>query len=225
MSADHFADPSVVARYLDGPQRTVPGLTVMHDLVDQLLAEAVPDQGRVLVVGAGGGLELVHLADRHPTWSFDGVDPSLPMLDLAHRTVGSSHTRVALYHGDVSAAPEGPFDGATCLLTLHFLPEGDRLATLKGIRQRLGPGAPLLTFHHSVPAGPDRLTWLERTARYAAGADGVEEKVRRGAQQLAGAIPILTPEQDEALLGQAGFAGIATFYSALTFRGWRAVAS
>ena len=50
--------------YLDLARRTM------------LLAERVPEDGRLLVVGAGGGLELKSLADEHPGWTFDGVDPS-----------------------------------------------------------------------------------------------------------------------------------------------------
>jgi tRNA (cmo5U34)-methyltransferase len=41
-----------------------------------LLEEHVPANGQVLVVGAGGGLELRALVEQRLDWSFDGVDPS-----------------------------------------------------------------------------------------------------------------------------------------------------
>src|SRR5687767_1511634 len=55
-SADPFSDPQAVARYADGPPRLVPGFVHLQRMVTVLLAERVPRDGRVLVVGAGGGL-------------------------------------------------------------------------------------------------------------------------------------------------------------------------
>ncbi len=78
-----FTDPAVVARYAEGPRRNVPGYDSLLRMSRILLAECVPADGRVLVVGAGGGLELEDMALAHPGWRFDGVDPSQPMLDLA----------------------------------------------------------------------------------------------------------------------------------------------
>lgn len=75
-----FSDPAAVARYLDGPRRFVPGLTDLHRMTGILLAERAPADARVLVLGAGGGLELKALAEAHPGWRFVGVDPSGPML-------------------------------------------------------------------------------------------------------------------------------------------------
>jgi hypothetical protein len=70
-----FSDPTAVARYAEGPVRQVPGFHALQQMTALLLAESVPHDGRVLVLGAGGGLEL-----------------------------------------KVFTAPEGPYDGATCLL-------------------------------------------------------------------------------------------------------------
>ncbi len=221
--AGAFSDPAAVASYLERTRRAVPGLDVLHDLVGRLLDEAVPrDGGRVLVVGAGGGLELRHLAARHPGWRFDGVDPSGEMLDLARTTLGPLAERVTLHDGVVDDAPEGPFDGATCLLTLHFLPAPERLATLRGIRRRLRPGAPLATVHHSVPAGAERDAWLARYARYAAGPGGDPERIAASAAALGAHLPLLAPEEDEELLRRAGFRNPARFYAALTLQGWLA---
>jgi len=214
-----------VACYAERARRSVPGLDVLHAIVDQILAESVPGDGRVLVVGAGGGLELAYLAERHHGWTFDGVDPSAQMLEVARETIGPLAARVVLHEGYASDAPEGPFDGATCLLTLHFLAREERLRTLEEIRRRLHPGAPLLTFHHSVPAGDARPTWLERHARFAAGTEGDPAQVAQRAANLATQLPLLAPEDDEALLHGAGFGEVATYYTALTLRGWLGYAS
>lgn len=217
MGGAHFSDPGAVASYLEGPPRMVPGLAVLHQLVDQILAEKVPDDGRVLVVGAGGGLELAYLAGRHPSWRFDGVDPSRPMLELARKTMGSLASRATLHEGYVDTAPAGPFDGATVLLTLHFLPPRERLHVLEEIRRRLRPGAPLLAFHHSVVAGPTRKTWLARFARFAGRTPEESIEVADSFDQR---LPLLSPAEDEALMVEAGFSTVQLFYAALTFRGW-----
>lgn len=217
MGGGDFSDPAAVASYLEGPRRMVPGLAVLHRLVDQLLAEVVPDHGRLLVVGAGGGLELAYLAERHPGRRFDGVDPSRPMLELAQRTMGQLAPRATLHEGYVDAAPAGPFDGATCLLTLHSLPRRERLQVLREIRRRLRPGAPLLAFHHSVVAGATRLTWL---ARFARSAGRTPDESIRAADNFDRQLPLLSPAEDEALMAEAGFSTVQLFYAALTFRGW-----
>lgn len=82
------------AQYAEGPPRQVPGFAGLHRMTSMLLAERVPPQGRVLVLGAGGGLELKALADDHAGWIFDGVDPSADMLHLAGEFTRSHASRM-----------------------------------------------------------------------------------------------------------------------------------
>lgn len=53
-----FSDPKAVSDYAERTLRLVPGLLDMQRISAILLAERTPQNGRVLVVGAGGGLEL-----------------------------------------------------------------------------------------------------------------------------------------------------------------------
>ena len=144
------------------------------------------------------------------------------MLDLARHTLGPLQTRVELQLGTVDSAPPGPFDGATCLLTLHFLGRDERLQTLREIRRRLRPGAPLVVAHHSCPDGADLGRWLSRSVAFAGGSNA--DLARASAASLADRLPVLTAAEDEALLRQAGFSGVALFYAGFSFRGWVAVA-
>ena len=107
-----------------------------------LLAERIRDAADVLVIGAGGGLELKAFADSQPGWSFCGVDPSAEMLGLARRTLGPLASRVDFHEGYIDSAPVGPFDAATCLLTLHFIPEHERRRTLASLDEFLHERAP-----------------------------------------------------------------------------------
>lgn len=128
----YFSDPQMVARYAEGPVRQVPGFLALQQMTGLLLAERTPDEAQVLVLGAGGGLELQALAATHPRWRFCGVDPSAEMLVLATQTLGALAARVELHEGYIDSAPSGPFDAATCLLTLHFVPQDERRRTLAG---------------------------------------------------------------------------------------------
>ena len=215
-----FDDPAAVARYAENPPRLVPGFTDLQRMTRLLLAEAAPADGRILVVGAGGGLELGAFAEAQPGWRFVGVDPSAEMLKLARLALGPLAERVELTEGYIDSAPEGPFDGASCLLTLHFVPLAERLATLKEIRRRLKPGAAFVVAHHSLPDGPARGVWLDRFAAFAAD-NGVDlDKASGGARALGERLPILTPEVEIDLLRAAGFVDPQLFYAAFTFRGW-----
>lgn len=215
-----FDDPAAVARYAENPPRLVPGFSDLQRMTRLLLAETAPADGRILVVGAGGGLELRAFADAQPDWRFVGVDPSAEMLKLARATLGPCVTRADLHHGYVATAPEGPFDGACCLLTLHFVPVEQRLSTLTEIRRRLRPGAPLVVAHHSIPEGPDRTLWLDRFAAFAADNGVPIDKAKGGARALGDQLPLLSPEAEVDLLRAAGFTDPQLFYAAFTFRGW-----
>jgi tRNA (cmo5U34)-methyltransferase len=214
-----FDDPDAVAAYAAGPPRLVPGFADMQRMALLLLREGAPDDAHVLVVGAGGGLELKRFAEAQIRWRFTGVDPAAAMLNLARSTLGALMDRIALLQGTVDAAPDGPFDGAASLLTLHFVERDERLRTLREIRRRLKPGRPFVAVHHSVPR-QDRARWLARYAAFAASSGIDAQKAEAAAAAIAEKLPLLSPEEDEALLRESGFQDVALFYAAFTFRGW-----
>jgi tRNA (cmo5U34)-methyltransferase len=221
MSVSAFSDPEAVARYAEGPVRLVPGFLDLQRMAGLLLAERCGDDARVLVLGAGGGLELKRFAEMQPGWTFDGVDPSAEMLKLATRTLGPLNTRATLHEGYIQDAPEGSFDAAACLLTFHFIAKEDRGTTLAEIHRRLKPGAPFVVAHHSFPQGDgDKALWLSRYAAFAAASGTPSVQAESAGQAIGARLPILSPEEDEALLTEAGFVDVSLFYAAFTFRGW-----
>jgi tRNA (cmo5U34)-methyltransferase len=220
-----FSDPEAVARYAEGPPRFVPGFADLHRMAALLLAERAPEDARVLVLGAGGGLELKSFADAQPRWTFDGVDPAAEMLKQASRTLGPRAERVRLHEGYIDDAPEGPFDAAACLLTLHFLKYDERLRTAREIRRRLKHGAPFVAAHSSFPQEPGaRAVWLSRYAAFALGAGADREQVEKMRAAVEAHLNLLSPERDEELLREAGFSEGSLFYAAFTWRGWVAYA-
>lgn len=213
---------SHAAAYAEGPPRKVPGFAGLHKMTSQLLAERVPPNGCVLVVGAGGGLELKALADDHAGWSFDGVDPSADMLKTAEIIAAPHLDRIALHEGYIESAPDGPFDAATCILTFHFIAREQRLETLRQIRRRLKPGAPFVLAHISfTQTEPERSMWIARHVTFGGTGPISPDAVHAISTRL----NILAPEEEEAMLVEAGFADVTLFYAGLSFRGWVAYAA
>lgn len=223
-SQDPFTDPEIVARYIQDTPRKVPGLADLHRMAMLLLAERAPEKADILVLGAGGGLELKAFVEAQPHWRLVGVDPSAEMLGLAGRVIGPLQERVVLQQGYIDAAPQGPFHGAVCLLTLHFLQRDERLATLRKIRERLNPGARFVAAHHSAPQASALLQCLMWSAAFASGPDLDFARASVSAETMAARLPVLSAEEDEALIKQAGFAEVTQFYAAFSFRGWVATA-
>src|SRR5690606_14174320 len=216
-----FEDPAAVARYAENPPRYMPGYADVQRMAAILLAERVADSGTVLVLGAGGGLEMKVFAEMQSRWRFVGVDPALEMLKLARGTLGPEEARVEWVEGFIDDAPAGPFDGAASLLTLHFLPAPERLRTLREIRARLTPGAPFVAAHSSFPHAPGgRETWLRRYTAFATAKGAETAQAEQAAKAVGANLDLLDPEADADLLRQAGFRDVELFYAAFTWRGW-----
>ncbi|WOF72727.1 class I SAM-dependent methyltransferase [Parvibaculaceae bacterium PLY_AMNH_Bact1] len=216
-----FKDPAQAARYSEGPIKFVPGFSDIHRMVGVLINERASKNARILVHGAGGGLELEAFALANPSWTFLGVDPAKPMLDAAGKRLGPLMERIQLHHGYIYDAPEGPFNAATSLLTLHFLDADEYKKTVKEIVRRLNPGAPFIAVHSSFPeSGHDREVCLSRYSAFAS-ASGVDpEMADRARNAVSSELPRIGPEQNVALLQSAGLKNVESFYSGFAWHGW-----
>lgn len=216
-----FSDPKIVSEYAARTAQIVPGLSDMHRMANIIISQSVPVDGRILVLGAGGGLELAAFAGMRPEWRFDGVDPSAEMIAMAKTILGPASTRVNFHEGYIESAPEGPFDAAVCFLTLHFLERAARQRTVNEVFRRLRPGSPFIVAHHSFPnAGAEKDRWLELYAAFSVLSGIPAEQARGGIASMKERLPVLPPAEDEDILRAAGFADINLFYAALTFKGW-----
>lgn len=216
-----FRDPARGARLAEGE---APGLADLHRMVMLLLAEHAPRDAEIVVLGAGDGLSLKALAEAQPDWRLLAVDPSAGRLELARRRFGALAPRVRLLRGTIDDVPNGPFGGATSLFTLHFLDAEERLRVLRALKRRLRPGAALVVAHHSCPTGGDLWSWLTRSVAFADREAADFEKATASSEAMMARLPILSSDEDEALLYRAGFSEVTLFYAAFSFRGWVAFA-
>lgn len=228
MRSNHYEDPEVVRRYAKGPVAFVPAYQYMQRMTSQLMHEYVGDVGHVLVLGAGGGLELEAFSARHERWRFTGVDPAEEMLKAAKERVADAGaaSRVDWHHGYIFDAPPGPFDAATCLLTLHFVPDdGSKERTLVEVRRRLKPEAPFVLVDLCIDlASPSSDRALSRYRAFALDSGADPEQVDVTCGRLVDVLKMVSPRRNEELLALAGFTDIELFYAGHSWRGWLATA-
>lgn len=210
-------------RYDDTIRRVIPGYDALHSMTGVLLRDAIGDDGRILVVGAGTGAELLALGEMGPQWRFTACDPAPDMLAVARERLAGHpvEARAALHAciADDLPAGESAFDAATCLLVMHFLPDdGSKLALLKSIAARLKPGAPLiLADMHEDPASE---RW-QRILRAWAGwqkTNGIDPvMVERGLEHVRRSVHFVPRARLEALFDEAGFEPSMDFWHAFQF--------
>jgi tRNA (cmo5U34)-methyltransferase len=92
---------------------------------------------------------------------------------------------------------------------------------MTAVRRRLKPGAPFVVAHYSIPDGEgERALWMSRFASFAV-ASGIElEKAESAREGILQKLPILTPEQEEVILRDAGFSNVSLFYASRFRAGW-----
>jgi tRNA (cmo5U34)-methyltransferase len=207
-------------------REAIPGYEALHQLSCMVFAEMTGGQGRALVVGAGTGVECIALAQACPHLHLVGLDPAEEMLALAERKVTEAGLsgRIRLYPSKVEGLPTfEPFDAATLLLVLHFLPDdGAKLSLLSEIAKRMKPEAPLVLADLFGPAWDDpwqaELRTFWRHLQRAAGID--EDAIEKGFRHVDRDIHPLTEDRLAALLNEAGFESPKPYFRALCFGGW-----
>ncbi len=119
----------------------------MHFLI-RLILKDLPANARILCVGVGTGAEILSMAQEYPEWSFVGVDPSAPMLEVCKKKLEQKGIaeRCSLINGYVEDVPtKEKFDAVLSILVAHFIKRADRLEFYTNMQMRLKPGGYFIT--------------------------------------------------------------------------------
>lgn len=222
-----FADPENARNYAEsGPASFVPGFSELHRTTIQMLTETAGSDGDVLVLGAGGGHELHAFLEARPDWNMIAVDPAAAMLEEAKQKLGAAAANVQWVEGFIHDAPAMHADAATCLLTLHVIPDDEtKIETLKQLRARLKPGGCFALVDNCIDMeSADAERWLDRFVQYGVDSGVPREQVSEFREKLKEVATTRSPEQEEQFLRTAGFKDIELYYVGLSWRGWIAKA-
>ena len=193
-------------------------------LLETVFAD-LPEDARLLCVGAGTGAEIAHLARRFPRWRFLALDPSAQMIAAcrARAERDGFADRCQFHAGLVETLPdEAAFDGATCLLVSQFLLDpAARTAFFAQIARRLHPGGTLAWADLAWDtAAPDYPAMLRLWMRTMSGAGLDAEAIERMREAYARDVAILPPERVAALVADAGFEAPLRFHQAGMIHAW-----
>jgi len=185
----------------------------------------LPDDARILCVGAGTGLEVAYLARRFPSWRFTVVEPSGPMLEICRGRADREGftSRCTFYHGFLDEVPlDEVHDGATCLLVSHFiLDRAARSAFFRTIADRLRPGGLLASSDLASGAvGTDFETLLRIWMSVVAGGIVSAERLNRTREAFAKDVAVLGSAEVASIIAAGGFEQPVQFFQAGCLHAW-----
>jgi tRNA (cmo5U34)-methyltransferase len=195
----------------------------LHFLIRLALAD-LPAASRVLCAGVGTGAEILHLANAYPQWTFVGVDPSAPMLEVCgERLKGAGLSdRCELVHGYVQDVPEGEvFDAVLSVLVAHFVRRGERLDFFLNMVRRLKPGGTLVNAELSVDLdAPEFPAMLKDWEKVQALMGATRDALANLPVQLGETLSVLPPQETERVLRESGISLPVRFFQAFMMCGW-----
>ncbi|MGY5955433.1 class I SAM-dependent methyltransferase [Kosakonia sp. BK9b] len=214
------------SRQYDAYNHKLAEITDNLHLLISLLLNTLPSQARVLCVGVGTGSEILRLAQQHPQWHFDGVDPSPDMLAVCHEKLADAGiaARCTLHEGYLSDLPvRGDYDAVLCLLVTHFIQHPQRDGIYTQMARQLKNDGRMITAEIAgdmqSPAFDEQLEMWKTMHEVASLAPRDKAEIKA---QLSQRLLLLPPEQTENLIATAGFTLPQRFFQSLLIHGWTA---
>ncbi|OBZ14092.1 SAM-dependent methyltransferase [Bacillus sp. FJAT-27264] len=205
----------------------IPGYHTMYDMLERLLAAQCGNQSstNVLIIGAGGGQEIITAGARHKNWHFTGIDPSKRMLEIASRRIeeaGLQQQVTLLQTGLDGFPPQGPYDAATCMLVLHFVKEREQKQQLLAqIADHLKPGAPFFLASINGAVGSESWSHMMKAWQSHMLDQGISNTDWQKFEDSIGVNSHPLPSEEvELLLQKAGFSTISRYFGSYLVDAW-----
>lgn len=196
----------------------------LHLLAGTMLS-GVPDEARILCVGAGTGAEIMYLAQRFSGWHFTAVEPSMAMLKVCRRRMDEYGltARCHFHAGYLDSLPgEEAFDAATAFLVSQFiLGRPARAAFFRSIAERLRPEGVLISSDLAGDlAAPECRKLLELWFQVMSEADITPERVEKMREAYRRDVAVLPPREVAEIMTQGGFDLPVRFFQAGMIHAW-----
>ncbi len=212
-----------IEEYVLRARQSIPGRDAIFLIARALFEIKLAENAKILVVGAGGGEEILSLGLPNPGWQFVGVDLTKAMLELAETRFAQKQlpNKVELHQTDIRNLDETDFDAATCILTLAFVADdGAKLAMLRAIRERLKSGALFLLVEGVLEKEDAQFQENVRAWKRHAQNNGMPIELTEIMVENTLKLPLVTEERELELLREAGFADARKVFQGIHVNGW-----
>jgi tRNA (cmo5U34)-methyltransferase len=215
-------DEDRAASYDQRFAKLAPFKDALHLALRGLLAD-LPEDARILCVGAGTGAELLYLADAFPGWTFTLVEPAAAMLNRCRVRAAEVgiEARCTFHEGYLDSLPHAePFDAATSILVSQFvLIREKRCNFFQDIAARLKPEGHLVTADLAGEPGTVPFESWMALMKYN---DTSEEQIAQYRDALKSHVAVAPPREVEAIISEGGFDAPALVCQTLMIHMWHA---
>ncbi len=218
-----FFDQAASVSYDERNQKLSPISEGLHFLI-RLILRDLSERSRVLCVGVGTGAEILSLALAYPKWTFVGIDPSQPMLDVCRERLIKAGVmdRCELTAGFVQDLPAGPeYDAVLSVLVAHFIERDERADFFRHLSSRLRTGGILVNAEISYDLqSPLADAMIEEWKKIQELMGATPDSLAAMPKVLREMLQVLAPVETERLIRESGIAKPISFFQSLMIQGW-----
>ena len=201
--------------------RSVPAYAEGQELIADIADQLVPPGGRVYDLGCSTGALTAQLAERLAPRRAEviGVDREPGMVERAEiRCVAMPQVRFET--ASLEELELEPADMIVSYYTLQFMAPRERGAVVARIREALAPGGTLVLFEKVLASSARNQATAEGAyADWKARQGFGEEEIAAKARSIRGVLQPLSPEENDAMLREAGFKELMRVFRWVLFEG------
>lgn len=154
-----FKSKDIVGNFDNHVREQLPWYDLATGAVEHIARQYLPVNGLIYDIGASTGNINIALSEliKDRNASYIGIDNSLDMVE-SFKGVGE------IIHADAMEFDYKPFDICICFLTLMFIPYGEHINFINGLRNKIKEGGALIVVDKCEPVSGYASTVLYRLA-------------------------------------------------------------